>query len=154
VIIITTKKGRKGLGITVNSGVTVGKYDKSTFPKYQKSYGGGYGQYYEDPSGYFLFRDIDGDGVEDLVVPMSEDASYGAPFDPNLMVYQWDAFDPSSPNYNKARPWVAAANDPTTFFEHPVSTNNSVFVTGGSDAQTFKLGYTRNDEKGILPNSN
>src|SRR4051794_21833382 len=57
VIMITTKKGRKGLGITVNSGVIVGKVDKSTFTTYQKQYGGGYGRYYEDTSGYFLFRD-------------------------------------------------------------------------------------------------
>ena len=37
VIMIVTKKGRKGLGITVNSGVTMGKIDKDTFPKYQKN---------------------------------------------------------------------------------------------------------------------
>src|SRR3954471_13499312 len=57
VIMITTKKGRRGLGITVNSGIQVGKVDKTTFPTYQKQYGGGYGRYYEDSSGYFLFRD-------------------------------------------------------------------------------------------------
>ncbi len=88
-----------------------------------------------------------------LVVPTSEDASYGGRFDPNLMVYQWDAFDPSSPNFGKSRPWVAAQNNPTTFFEKPVSLNNSIFIDGGSDKGSFKLGYTRNDEKGILPNS-
>ncbi len=153
VILITTKKGRRGLGITINSGVTIGKIDKSTFIKYQRSYGGGYGQYYEDSSGYFLYRDINGDGVDDLVVPTSEDASYGHPFDPNLMVYQWDAFDPSSPNFGKPRPWVAAANDPATYFETAVSFNNSVFVDGSSDKGSFKLGYTRSDDKGILPNS-
>lgn len=39
VVMITTKKGskNKGLGITINTGVTVGKIDKSTFVKYQKS---------------------------------------------------------------------------------------------------------------------
>jgi TonB-dependent SusC/RagA subfamily outer membrane receptor len=134
VIMITTKKGRRGLGITVNSGVILGKIDKKTFTTYQKQYGGGYGQYYEDPSGYFLYRDINGDGTDDLVVPMSEDASYGAPFDPSLMVYQWDAFvDSSSPYFGKPRPWVAAANDPTTYFETQRSFNNSVFIDGSSD---------------------
>jgi TonB-linked SusC/RagA family outer membrane protein len=153
VIVITTKKGRKGLGIAVNSGVSYGSIDKTTFPKYQNKYGGGYGAYYEDPTGRFLYRDINGDGVDDLVQPMSEDASYGAAFDPNLQVYQWDAFDPTSPNYGKARPWVAAKNGPESFFEHPVSTNNSIIVSGGSDKGTFKLGYTRTDDKGLLPNS-
>ncbi|MBD3748283.1 MAG: SusC/RagA family TonB-linked outer membrane protein [Sphingobacteriales bacterium] len=158
VIVITTKKGRQGLGITVNSGISVASIDKTTFVKYQKQYGQGYGQYYENPgtdnNAYkFLYRDINGDGTPDLVSPLSEDASYGAKFDPNLMVYQWDAFDPNSPNFGKARPWVAAANDPTTFFTSPVSYNNSIFINGGNEKSTFKLGYTRNDDKGILPNS-
>src|SRR6185436_18128117 len=88
-----------------------------------------------------------------LVTPLSEDASYGHVFDPNLMVYQWDAFDTSSANYGKARPWLGAANDPSKFFEHPVTYNQSIFINGGSDKGTFKLGYTRTGDKGILPNS-
>ena len=171
VIMITTKKGRRGLGITINSGIILGKIDKKTFTTYQKQFGGGYGQYYEDPSGYFLYRDpnqgfapayiTDADGnIVDwlpsgaLVVPMSEDASYGAPFDPSQMVYQWDAFvDSSSPNFGKSRPWVAAANDPTSYFETQRSFNNSVFIDGSTDKGSFKLGYTRTNDKGILPNS-
>ena len=116
-------------------------------------------QYYEDSSGNFLFRDPNAgfaptnspNGV--LVVPTSEDASYGHVFDPNLMVYQWDAFDTSSANYGKPRPWSPAANDPSTFFEHPITYNQSIFINGGSDKGTFKLGYTRTGDKGILPNS-
>ena len=153
VILITTKKGTRGLGITVNSGISRGSVDKKTFIKYQDKYGAGYGQYYEDPSGYFLLRDINGDGTDDLVTPTSEDASYGAPFNPSQLVYQWDAFDPASPNFGKAKPWVAAANGPSTFFTNPISTNNSVYIDGASDKGSFKLGYTRSDENGILPNS-
>ncbi len=152
VILITTKKGSRGLGITVNSGVTVGKYDKSTFIKYQKEYGGGYGAYYEDPSGFFLYRDINGDGIDDLVTPTSEDASYGGKLDGRL-VYQWDAFDPLSPNFGKARPYLAPANMPGSIFQNSVSSNQSVAITGGSDMGSFKLGYTRTDDKGIMPNS-
>ncbi|MFZ6012057.1 MAG: SusC/RagA family TonB-linked outer membrane protein, partial [Bacteroidota bacterium] len=154
VIMITTKKGgKKGLGVTLNTGVTFGFIDKSTFATYQKQYGGGYGRYYESPDGYFLFRDINGDGQEDLVAPMSEDASYGAAFDPALEVYQWSAFDPTSPYYQQPRPWVAAENDPLEFFENPVSTANSIMLDAGGDKGYFKLGYTRNDEEGLLPNS-
>ena len=118
------------MGVTINSGVSVGFFDKSTFAKYQQEYGGGYGPYYEDPSGYFLYRDVDGDGTPDLVVPVSEDASYGGAFDPNKMVYQWDAFDPTSPFFGKAKPWVAAENGPLTFFRKPVSSNQSIFLDG------------------------
>jgi len=169
VIMITSKKARRGLGITVNSGVIVGKVDKKTFASYQKQYGGGYGRYYEDTSGYFFWRDpnqgfgaayvtdADGNIIEWLpsgafVAPMQDDASYGAPFNPNQMVYQWDAFfDSSSPNFGKPRPWVAAANDPTQFFETQLSFNNSVFIDGASDKGSFNLGYTRTTDNGILP---
>jgi TonB-linked SusC/RagA family outer membrane protein len=152
VIMITTKKGTRGLGITVNSGVSIGKYDKSTFAEYQQEYGGGYGAYYEDPSGFFLYRDIDGDGNDDLVMTTSEDASYGGRLD-GRMVYQWDAFDPLSPFFGKARPWLPAANGPGSMFQTAVSSNQSIAVAGSSDMGSFKLGYTRTDDKGIMPNS-
>jgi TonB-linked SusC/RagA family outer membrane protein len=153
VILITTKKGTRGLGITVNTSVGMGHYDPSTFAKYQQEYGGGYGTYYEDPSGYFLYRDINGDGIDDLVVPTSEDASYGGRFDVNKMVYQWDSFDTSSANYGKARPWLPAVHGPSSIFQTAWSSNQSVTLDGGSDRGTFKLGFTRTDDWGIMPNS-
>ncbi|MGB4776186.1 MAG: SusC/RagA family TonB-linked outer membrane protein, partial [Daejeonella sp.] len=153
VILITTKKGVKGLNITVNTGISVGKIDKSTFAKYQKGYGGGYGTKYKDPSKYFLFQDIDGDGTNDLIAPLPADASYGGRFNPDLLVYQWDAFDPASINYGKLKPWVAAQNDPSTFFETAISSNQSIFIDGGHDKGSFRLGFTRNDDRGFMPNS-
>lgn len=176
VVMITTKKGSKhrGIGVSVNAGVNFGKYDKSTFIEYQDKYGAGYGRYYVDVVGtdangdpiyyedlpesdandiYFLNRDINGDGILDKITPTTEDASYGAPFDPNLLVYQWDAFDPTSPNFGKARPWLPAANDPGSFFETAFGTNYGFTVDGTNDKGFFKLGYTKNKDDGIMPNS-
>ncbi len=155
VILITTKKGKKGLGIIVNGGITTGSIDKSTFVKYQHEYGGGYGSLngYGSPDGNFFYFDVLGNGVNALVDPTTEDASYGPKFDPNLMVYQWDAFDKTSANYHKATPWVAAKNDPTTYFEHPLSHNYSILLNGGDDIFTYKLGYTHTTDKGVIPNS-
>lgn len=157
VVLINTKKGRKGaLGITINTGLSVSSIEKSTFAKYQKQYGGGYGQYYDEttePKGWFFNFDVNGDGVDDLVTPTTEDASWGYKFDPSLQVYQWDAFDPKSPNYGKSRPWVGASNDPSKFFEKPVNNNTSIFIDGGGDKGTFKMGYTHSYDKGVLPNS-
>lgn len=153
VVMITTKKGTRGFGVTLNSGVTYGNVDKSTFAKYQREYGAGYGTYYESPDGYFLYRDINGDGTKDLIVPMSEDASYGAKFDPSKQVYYWGSFDPTSPNYGKTIPWQAANHPQSDIFVNPWGSNNSVVVDGGSDKGFFKLGYTKNVENGILPNS-
>ncbi|WP_163517589.1 SusC/RagA family TonB-linked outer membrane protein [Gelidibacter japonicus] len=156
VIMITTKTGKKskGLGITVNSGVTFGSIDKSTFAKYQKDYGAGYGAYYDGPGGFWYMEDINGDGIDDQVVPYTEDGSYGAPFDSSLLVYQWDSFDPDSPNYLTPTPWVSAANGPITFFETPVTTTNSISIENGLENGSYRLGYTRFEQNGLMPNSN
>jgi len=154
VIIITTKKGKSGsgIGITVNSSFNFGTIDKSTYAEYQKSYGAGYGAYYGS-TGYFNDEDIDGDGNLDLVVPTTEDASFGAAFDPNLMVYQWDSFYPELDNYKKATPWTAAKNDPLSFFDTAVTTINNVSFSGANEAINYRLGYTNFDQSGVLPNS-
>ncbi|KKN59675.1 hypothetical protein LCGC14_0539390 [marine sediment metagenome] len=156
VIIITTKKGSKskGLGITINSGVTMAQYDPSTFPTYQNQYGAGYGPFYGNgPGGFFSGLDVDGDGVDDLTTPFTEDASQGAPFDPNLLVYQWDAFYPESPNYLTPTPWVARQNGPEYIFNTGVTLNNSVSVSAGSETGSFRVGFTKLDQTGIVPNS-
>lgn len=156
VVYITTKKGRKkGVGVTFNTGVTWSRVDMSTTPDYQHQYGAGYEKYYgPNEDEYFEREDVDGDGTLDYIVPTREDASVGAPFDPNLLVYQWDAFgDPSSPNYQTPTPWVASAHDPFAFFKTGVTYNNSFVIDGGSDKGAFKLGYTRSNEEGVQPNS-
>jgi TonB-linked SusC/RagA family outer membrane protein len=157
VVMITTKKGssRKGLGISLSSGVTVGTIDKDTFVKYQDKYGAGYARewfhYYDDEGDGFFKDDVDGDGTVDFVVPTLEDGSYGAPFDPNLNVYHWDSFVPESPNYMKAYPWTAAKNTPVDFFETSVDWNNSIALSGGNENNTFRISYTNFDSKGNLP---
>lgn len=155
VVLITTKKGKKGkaLGVDISFNGMWGVVDKSTFPVYQQEYGAGYGQYYEDPTGYFLYRDIDGDGVEDLVAPVSEDASYGAKFSDSLMVYQWNSLYPGLPNYKKATPWVAAKHGPIYFFETSKSFVTSAQISGGTDKTTYRLSYQNQYQTGILPNS-
>lgn len=156
-IIITTKKRKSkepGFSASFNVGFTTGSMDKTTFIKFQNEYGAGYGPGYGSPDKYFWYKDVDGDGQKDLVVPLSEDASYGARFDPNLMVYHWDAFDPTSPNYQKKRPWVAAKHDPTSFFETPFTLLTSFNVDAGNEKGFYKLGFSRNADKGILPRSN
>ncbi|WP_229212936.1 SusC/RagA family TonB-linked outer membrane protein [Dyadobacter soli] len=150
VILVTTKQGRKNsFDVTVNSGVTWGKIDKSTYVKYQNEYGAGYGG---DGAKDQFYRGNLGSGEGDIAI-FDADASYGAKFDPNRMVYQWDAFDPSSPTFGKMTPWVAAKNGPAAFFETAVTSNQSVSILGGGENTTFKVGYTRSDEKGVLPNS-
>ncbi len=157
VILVSTKKGktRKGIGVSVNSNFMVGSIDKSTLPQQQFEYGAGYGAFYEDATGYFFEGDVDGDGNNDLIVPTSEDASWGAKFDPNLQVVHWDALDPAASNYGEKRPWMPAAegNRMPSFFENSTTWVNTVAFDGGNQDGRFRLSYTNHSESGILPNS-
>lgn len=155
VILIETKKGRKGISVTVNLGGSYGVIDKSTMPKYQSEYGAGYGPFYGDTlGGYFTEDDIDGDGKKDVIVNTTEDASFGGKFDPNLKVYDWKALDPTDKeHYMKATAWVAAKNTPNYFLRNPTAGSKSFTIYGGNDKSTYKLGFARNTEQGMLPNS-
>lgn len=155
VLMITTKKGKstKGMGVTYSTEAVVGSIDKSTFIKYQDKYGAGYGLYYgPGEDSYFNEEDINGDGVVDLLVPYTEDASYGAPFD-NSMVYQWDAFTPYSPNFGKKTAWKNADNGPITFFETPVSLNNTISLEGSDAKSSYLVTISNLFQSGLMPNS-
>lgn len=147
VIVITTKNG-KGKedgtwGVTLSTSVQGGFIDRSTFPKYQDKYGAGY-----DPSFYY------GDDENGHpFVNFGEDASWGPAFNSNTLVRQWDSFDPTSPNYGKATPWVAAKNGPIKFFETPISYINSISLNKGSKGNNFSLTYDNNISNGLMPNS-
>ncbi|MFZ9032241.1 MAG: SusC/RagA family TonB-linked outer membrane protein [Robiginitalea sp.] len=155
VIMVTTKKGSKGrgLGVTLNSNFIMGSADRSTLPKYQKKYGAGYGPFYNGPGNYFGLFDVNGDGVEDLTTVFSEDASYGAAFNPDLLIYQWNSLFPGLDTYQQATPWVAGANDPNYVWQTAGTYINSISLDGGTDKSAFRLGYTNLYQEGNLPNS-
>ncbi|QOW11389.1 SusC/RagA family TonB-linked outer membrane protein [Kaistella flava (ex Peng et al. 2021)] len=148
VILITTKNGKGAddgsWGVSWTSGVTAGFIDKSTFLKYQDKYGAGYDQdfYTEDPNpdGHYYAN-------------FAEDASWGPKFDPSLLVYQWDSLDPTSPNYGKATPWVAAKNGPIKFFETPFTYTNTVTLEKGAKGQNIMFSYDNMTSSGLMPNS-
>ncbi len=148
VIVIVTKSGKGkqdgSWGVTYSSTVQAGFIDKSTFPSYQKIYGGGY-----DPS--FYTEDPASDGH--YYANFAEDASWGPKFDPNLLVYQWDSFDPTSPNYGKATPWVAAKNGPSKFFNTAMTYTNSVSLQKGDKSKNILFTYDNMTSDGIVPNS-
>ena len=155
VLMITTKKGKstKGMGVTYSTEAVTGSIDKSTFIKYQDKYGAGYGLYYgPNEDSYFNEADINGDGVVDFLVPFTEDASYGAPFD-NSMVYQWDAFTPYSSNFGQKTAWKNADNGPITFFETPISLNNTISLEGSDAKSSYLVTFSNLFQSGLMPNS-
>ena len=155
VVMITTKKGKsqKGIGITISSSLTLGNADKETLPRYQNKYGAGYGPYYDSADGYFGLADINGDGIDDLTTPFTEDASYGAAFDPTKLVYQWNSIYPQlKDTYGKASPWVAGKANPNSVWGTGSTAVNSVSLDGGDDKSSFRLGFTNLLQEGNLPN--
>ena len=156
-IVITTKSGAgtKGIGVTINSGVTWGTIDKSTFPKFQQEYGGGYGRI-NGPEGnsYFNIQDMDGDGQLDLVAPFTQYGGFGAPYDPDLLVYQWSSVYPQSPNYMEPTPWVAPDYGPIEMFQDPLTFSNAISLSGNTKGGTYRLSYSKFTQEGIVPNSN
>jgi TonB-linked SusC/RagA family outer membrane protein len=157
VVLISTKKGKKGtgLGVSYSGNVTVGVMDKSTFPEYQNKYGGGYGLDWYSSSDHpgLEYWDYDGDGTDEYIDPTYEDASMGEPFDPSLNVYQWNSFIPGLSTYGQALPWVAAKNDASAFFENSTSMSNSVQITGGGENTSYRFSYQNLTQTGLMPNS-
>ncbi|SKB26770.1 TonB-linked outer membrane protein, SusC/RagA family [Parapedobacter luteus] len=155
-IIVTTKKGAKkvGVGITVNSSTTFGVINKNTFAEYQQEYGAAYGPLSGGLQSdvYFNERDVNGDGIPDLVPAYDQYAGFGAAYDPNLMVYQWDSYYPESPYYMQPSPWVPSEHGPLEIFQNPLTLNNSISFAGNNDNATYRLSYTNFRDKGIVPN--
>lgn len=148
VIVITTKSGRgrndNRWGVTLQSSANFGFVDKSTFPKYQTTYGGGYAN--ED----YNFENAKGEYGD--YVNMNDDASLGPKFDGH-MIYYHDAFDPTSPYYGKMRPYVAATHQPVDFFETASNYANTITLQKSGEKSNIMLGYTNQLMSGIMPNS-
>lgn len=161
VIVITTKTGKnsKGIGVSVNTGVTI--EDPLVLPEFQKVYGQG-------NNGLFSFNDGKSGGINDGV-----DESWGPKMDGSLIAQH------NSPTSNGYRGGdislvddgvlgseadLAARGDitPTAFlpgmdlrkfYETGVTTNTNVAITGANDKGDFRLSYTLLDQKGIIPNT-
>ncbi|MBE0668540.1 MAG: TonB-dependent receptor plug domain-containing protein, partial [Bacteroidales bacterium] len=164
VIMITTKKGtilkegeKAPIGVSLSSGFTFSKIDKSTFPVYQDQYGAGYG--YGDPPDFGL-RTTSGSlttshPVNDPLVrwvQTTEDASFGPRFD-GQPVWGWYSVDPESPWYKQSKPWEFSKNGPITFFETPYTYTNTVAIEKATDFSTLRLSYTNYSATGLQPNS-
>ncbi|MCK9167236.1 MAG: SusC/RagA family TonB-linked outer membrane protein [Bacteroidales bacterium] len=148
VIMITTKKGpkgKKGIGVSVNSGVafeTVG-----LLPTYQTSYGGGYGP----------FDEAEIDGKMRLLPGYAIDESWGPKYEDQSVVHwfnlsDWEAAGKPAGGLTED-PWRTPENDVKSFFETGVTWTNNVAVTGANDAGSFRLSYTNMTSDGYMPNS-
>ncbi len=140
VILITTKKGKKG--------------PKKVDVQYS-------GTYSVEKAGNFLpLQDIYGVGNNQTFLTLSNgdkyvngnDESWGPKMD-GTPVRMYYSFYPQDPEFGKLTPFVPHPSNVKDYFETGHSVNNSVSVAGGNENLTFKLSYNNTYIKGVMPNT-
>lgn len=155
VILVTTKTGKdkKGIGISINSNLTVENPLRT--PQYQNKYGQGAGFQFE-------FVDGSGSGLNDNI-----DESWGPALNGQMMVMHHSTnadgiragdflnrpVDFSDQSQNELLPWSPQPDNIEDFFETGVTTTNNISIYGGDDKRNFRLSYGNMNSKGILPNT-
>jgi TonB-dependent SusC/RagA subfamily outer membrane receptor len=144
-IVITTKSGKgyqaagkRGLGVSVNSGVEFNNV--YILPEYQNRYGGGAGTAWIDT--------VDGAFIPDY----GYDGSWG----PELLgqdTRHWDSWDEGTDTYGEVRGWSPTDSDVEDYFQTGVTYRNNFAVTGATDVSSFRLSYTKHDQTGVYENS-
>ncbi|OFY66816.1 MAG: hypothetical protein A2V64_07115 [Bacteroidetes bacterium RBG_13_43_22] len=139
VIVVTTKKGKKGEKLSVDISNTTSFETPLRLPDFQDKYGQG-------NAGRFSYFDGAGGGINDGV-----DESWGPQLDIGLMIPQFSSVDASG--VAQPAPWISHPDNVKNVFEvgHTVSTN--VSFTGGSEKSSFRLSFTDLNQKGMIPNT-
>ena len=152
VVLITTKSGknRNGLGVTINSGVTM--QNVAVLPSYQNQYGGGYNldfQTFEfDPAAHPAeWEAFDGQ----LTPNYNADESWGPRLD-GTPVRHWDSWYPGE-TFGELRPWTANPDNVRDFYETGATYTNNVAISGGDEKSNFRLSYTNLNQGGVYPGS-
>jgi TonB-linked SusC/RagA family outer membrane protein len=147
VVMITTKKGKKGEGYGVSFNSSIGFEVVNKLPKMQNLYGGGYGSSFEQVtinSTTYNYPDY------------ATDESWGPKYEGQTILSwydlaKWEANgkvgDPTTST------WQASKHDIKDFFETGVSFTNNVSISQSTDKASIRLSYTNSDLKGYMPNS-
>ncbi len=140
VVIITTKKGKEGsknLGISFNSNITFS--NPLLLPSFQNSYGQS-----GDPANDDFFQFTDGSSG---ITPDGTDESWGLPLDRGLSFVQWDSFKYGG----AASPWISHPDNVKDFFDTGIDQTNTLSLSGGGEASSFRFSVGNTDQKGMIP---
>lgn len=156
VILITTKSGKKGKGISVSYDGNFTMDRISTTPKLQNSYGqgidgdeyhwskNGAGMSYQDYAEKNSFSWADANGLN--AKNDSYDESWGPRLDAGLKLRQYDS------NGERAD-WISHKNNIKDFFQTGYSMNHTVSVMAQSEKSSTRASLSFRDQKGIIPNN-
>ena len=154
VIMITTKKAQKQVGLGVEFSSTVGIERVTKLPKLQSEYGGGYGYMAND--GYDDFGEVTINGQTYITPDYGMDESWGPKLD-GRQVLSWYDLAKWEANGRVGNPttsaWSAPSHDYEDFFETGVSFTNNVAISKVYDNSAFRISYTNTSLDGYLPNS-
>jgi len=140
VVIITTKSGKKGKGLSIASfSTSVMFQDPLILPDFQNSYGQG------ATSNYFQYVDGAGGGYNDGV-----DESWGPALDRGLEFVQWDSYKVNG----APLPWISHPDNVKDFYETGINFSNTLSLSASNENANLRLSIGNSDETGMVPNTN
>ncbi len=140
VVMITTKKGKKGSTVRVELNSAVSVENVYNLMPYQNLYGGGSSQTWRTlPNG-------------DRYVDMAVDESWGPKMDGTLARHI-QSFFPQDPTYGQLTPFDPQPNNIRDYYETGTNVNNGVTVTGGGANSNFRISLNDTRIQGIEPNT-
>jgi TonB-linked SusC/RagA family outer membrane protein len=161
-VVITTKKakrGQKGLGIEINSGI---QFDKVyILPNYQNAYAGGNGLF-NGASGIgnlkqFVFdpakHPAEWAALNGKYYPDYEDDESWGPRMVGQEYIPWYAWYPGTQYSYKTAKLTPQPNNARDFFNTGVNRLNNISFAKAGDNYSFRASYTNQDQKGIIPES-
>ena len=152
VILITTKSGKNGNGVSVSYDMNVTMDFAANLPKLQNSYGQGHdGDEYHWKNGSHAdlsYQDYATQYGFDYSkgVNTGYDESWGPRLDAGLKISQYD----SNGEYTD---WVSRPNNVKDFFQTGVSMNHMVSVQAKGENVTTRASLSYRDQKGTVPNT-
>lgn len=150
-IVMTTKKGTtKGIGIQFNQSIT---FDKIyILPKYQNLYSGGASAnlitFNWKPGMPEEWKALDGKGYPDY----TDDASWGPKMDGQEYI-PWYAWFPGTKYSFKTAKLTPQPDNVRDFYRTGITSNTNVAFSKGGDNYNFRLSYSNQSVRGMLPNS-
>lgn len=152
-IVITTKKARKadkGIGVTVNTGVTFDKVYK--LPLYQNKYMGGanpdWTTFVYKAGMPASWQSLDGKKFPDY----TDDSSWGPAMDGTEYI-PWYAYYPGTKYSGKTTAAVPQPDNARQFYNTGTSYNNNVVFSKATDNSTLRISYSNIHQDGTIPNS-
>jgi TonB-linked SusC/RagA family outer membrane protein len=142
VIIITTKGAdkKKGLGVTLNSSVSIDRINR--WPDYQYEYGQG-----TTNADYYSYGNTeDGPGTHNT------SSAWGPRFE-GQSFYQYNSPKGSDGAFTERTPWVAYPDNRKDFFRQGITTSNSLAFSYGGDKGDSRLSISHLKNEWILPNT-